>query len=191
MCLIALWIYLCTYLHHAAESDGGHTVLLRPMDWWGSTLHILLFKWMTTLPFQEVWPGGIFLWCVLHAPVWTGRYNVFSGCNSNDFSCVNPTAICSCCTFVSDMTLVSPSETAFQAKFPQVSQVQFASFFPLLLTCKWLSRKCGIGCEYLFKAPMALITNHSLSSVFLGLYPNWKTALLGESPGIAMTRTSY
>lgn len=118
---------------------------------------------------------GIFLWCVLHTPVWMGRCNIFSGCNKTDFICVNPTVTCSCSTFVADMTLVSHSETDFQAKFPQGSQVQFASFFPLLLRCKWLSLKCGIACEYLFTAPMTPITNHSPSSFFLDLYPNWKT----------------
>lgn len=142
------------------------------------------------LAFSRGLTKGIFLWCVLYAPIWMGRCNVFSGCNNIDFICVKPAAICSCCTFVSDMTLISHSETAFQAKFPQVSQVQFASFFPLLLRCKWLTLKCGTKCEYLFKAPMTLITNHSPSSVFLDLYPNWKTALLGESPRIVMTRTS-
>lgn len=116
--------------------------------------------------------------------------NGFSGCNNIDFICVNFTAICSCCTFVSSMTLVSHSETAFQAEFPQVSQVQFASFFPLLLRCKCLSLECGIECECLFKAPTTLITNHSSTSVFPELYLNWKTALLGKSPGIAMMRTS-
>lgn len=50
---------LCAYLLHAGESDGGHTVLLTPMDWWNSILYTLLFKWMM-LTFQEVWTRKVF-----------------------------------------------------------------------------------------------------------------------------------
>lgn len=54
-------IILQIYLQRASESDdAGHIVLLRPMDWWHSALHILFFKWITTFPFQEGWPRGFF-----------------------------------------------------------------------------------------------------------------------------------
>lgn len=114
---------LCTYLFHASGSDGGHIVLLPPMDWWSSTLHILFFKWMM-LTFQEIWTRSFFF----DAPVWTGRWNAFSMCNRSHL--YDPTAICSCCIFISDPTPYS--ETAFQATFHESTRCSFLPSFHCL-----------------------------------------------------------
>lgn len=133
---LTLWIYL----HHASESDGSHIVLLRAMNWWGSTLQTLFFFFNEYQHCLYKWsePGDFSLICPSF-PSLNGKIEYFSGCNNIDLICVNPTAMCSCCISVPDMTLVSHSEKKdFQAKFLQFSQVQFDyCFWGVIVSKLW------------------------------------------------------